>query len=138
MTERMDRSSVPIDIPFLPPADIVLELPSPVSVNRSRRIDWKGHKKVQDWVKVADQFLLVAKAAKQVRCERLARYELHITLSEDHVNVDADNALKIVIDYLRHRDITADDSKKNLRKLTVEWGFAAAGVIVVIKPLGAA
>lgn len=126
----------PADAPFHCPADIVLDLPIPVSVNRSRRIDWNGHQKVKDWVRIADQFLMVAKAAKQVRFDRLPRYELHITLSEDHCKIDADNGLKLVIDYLRHRDITADDGPQQMRRLVVEWGFASAGIRVVIKPLG--
>jgi hypothetical protein len=63
------------------------------------------------------------------------RYELHITLSEEHVKIDADNGLKLIIDFLRQREITANDGKKQMRKLTVEWGHAPAGVRVVVKPL---
>jgi Holliday junction resolvase RusA-like endonuclease len=122
------------DAPFHCPADIVLDLPPPVSVNKTRRIDWNGHQKVKDWSRLADQFLICAKAAKQVRFDRIPRYELHITLSEDHCKIDADNGLKLIIDYLRKREITADDGPNQLRKIVVEWGFAAAGAKVIIRP----
>ena len=123
------------DAPFHAPPDIVLHLPPPVSVNKSRKVDWKGQQKVKDWLRLADQFLTVAKTRREVRFERLKRYEVHITLSEDHCATDADNGLKLLIDYLRSRDITAGDGPKQLRKIVVEWGFAPAGVRVVVKPL---
>lgn len=115
--------------------DIVLHLPAPVSVNKSRRVDWKGQQQVKDWVRLADQFLTVAKSRKEVRFDRLSRYELHVTLSETHCRTDADNGLKLLIDYLRSRDITADDGPQQLRKLVVEWGYAPAGVLLRVKPL---
>lgn len=118
--------------------DIVLHLPAPVSVNKSRRVDWKGQQQVKDWVRLADQFLTVAKSRKEVRFERLQRYELHITLSEDHCRVDQDNGLKILIDFLHSREITANDGPKQLRKTTIEWGYAPAGVLLRVIPLEAA
>ena len=125
------------DAPFHAPPDIVLHLPPPVSVNKTRRIDWTGQQAVKNWKRLADQFVMVAKSRKEVRFDRLDRYELHITLSEDHCELDTDNGLKLIIDYLRNRDITAGDAKGQLRKLLVEWGYAPAGVRVVVKPLGA-
>lgn len=114
---------------------IVLDLPRPISVNKLRRINWREHKRAKSWCDQADRFLMVAKANKQVSFDRIPRFELHILLSEDHVNVDADNGLKILIDYLRHRDIVENDSKAHMRKLTVEWGHAPAGVRVTITPM---
>jgi len=114
---------------------ITLDLPPPVSVNRTRRIDWRRHNKSVEWVKLADQFVTVAKAAKKVRFDRIPQYELHITLSADHSKVDLDNAVKLVADYLHKRDITEDDGPANMRKLVVEYGHAPAGTRVVITPI---
>jgi Holliday junction resolvase RusA-like endonuclease len=114
---------------------ITLDLPIPVSVNRTRRIDWRNHNKMLAWVKMADQFVTVAKAAKQVRFDRIAQYELHITLSAEHCKTDLDNAVKLVADYLHKREITEDDGPANMRKLTVEYGHAPAGARVVVTPI---
>jgi hypothetical protein len=114
---------------------IVLDLPPPVSVNKSRKIDWANHHKVKGWLRMADQFLLIAKSRHEVSFDRIPRYELLVTLSEDHCKVDADNGLKLAVDYLRMREITLNDSPKNLRKLTVQWGFAPAGMQITVTPL---
>ena len=123
------------DPPFAVPTDIVLDLPPPVSVNRSRKIDWRGHKKVAAWKDQADRFLLIAKARKEVRFDKIPRFEIVVVLSEDHVDADADNILKLLIDYLRHCDIVADDAKHNMRRIVVEWGHAPAGCRVIVRPM---
>jgi len=114
---------------------IVLDLPPPISVNLTRRFDFRTSAKVAAWYEMADRFILAAKARGDVVFHRIPKYELHIVLSEDHVRVDADNGLKLIIDYLHRREITADDGKKQLRKLTVEWGHAPAGVRLTVRPL---
>lgn len=114
---------------------MTIDLPPPISVNKSRKIDWRGQKEVSEWVDQADRFLLVAKSRKEVRFDKIERFELRIVLSEDHVKIDADNGVKLLIDYLRHRDVLANDAKKNLRKFSVEWGYAPAGVRITIIPL---
>lgn len=118
-------------------APIILNLPPPVSVNKSRKIDWANHQEVKDWLRLADQLLLIAKSRKEVRFNRVPRYDLLITLSEEHVKTDPDNGLKIAIDFLRMRDITLNDSPKNLRRLVVEWGYAPAGMQITVTPLEA-
>ena len=114
---------------------MTIELPPPISVNKIRKIDWRSHKQVSDWVVMADRFLLFAKSRKEIRFDKIERYELRIILSEEHVKIDADNGVKLLIDYLRHRDVLANDAKKNLRKFSVEWGYAPAGVKITIIPL---
>ena len=64
--------------------DMALDLPAPISVNESRRINWKARKKAMLWMEMADKFLEVAIARGEVQTAKLARYELHITLSEHH------------------------------------------------------
>jgi hypothetical protein len=54
-------------------------------------IDWNGLRRSQDWRRLADQFLICAKAAKQVRFDRIPRYELPSRMSADHCKIDADN-----------------------------------------------
>ena len=117
-------------------ADIVLDLPPPVSVNKLRRINWREQKRAAAWRDMADRFLMVAKTRKEnpVKFESLKRFEIEITLSEDHVFLDLDNSLKLLIDYLRYREIIENDSKAHMRKLTVMWGRAPAGCLVVVKP----
>lgn len=116
-------------------SDIVLDLPPPISVNKLRKIYWPADKKAQEWRDMADRFLLAAKARKEVRFERLERFELHILMSESHTNIDLDNGLKLLIDYLHQREIVANDAKKNMRRIVVEWGHAPAGCHITIKPL---
>ena len=42
----------------------------------------------------------------------------------------------VLVDYLCQRDITANDGKKQMRRLTVEWGHAPPAVArVLIKPM---
>jgi hypothetical protein len=118
--------------------DIVLDLPVPISVNSLRRINWREHSRAARWKEVADGYLLVAKARKEnpVRILLLERFEIWITLSEDKCILDADNAVKLLIDYLRYRDIIKDDGPKFMRRLVVEWGDAPTGCRVTVKPCG--
>jgi hypothetical protein len=116
---------------------IILDLPVPISVNKLRRIDWASHKAAGRWREQADRHLLIAKtrADNPVRCLSLERFEIEITLDDDIVNLDLDNSLKMLIDYIKHRSIIRDDSKKCMRKLTVIWGSAPEGCRVRVLPL---
>src|SRR5262245_48454180 len=105
------------DPPFLPPLDIVLDLPPPPSVNRLRRIDWGNSRLADKWKKIADDYVLWAKGRKinPLRMRTLARFELHVMLSEHHNRLDLDNSLKILIDYLRRIELIVDDGPKPIR-----------------------
>ncbi len=124
------------DPPFAVPLDTILDLPVPPSVNRTRKINWAHKRKVEAWINVCDAYLLTAKTRKDgpVRLTRIPRFELTITLSEDHTGIDLDAGLKALIDYLRRRDVVEDDSKKHMRKVTVEWGHAPFGCRVTVRP----
>ena|ERR1700679_507028 len=116
-------------------SDVVLDLPPPVSVNNTRKIDWFGHKKLKAWKEQADRYVMSAKRCDSVRFDRIPRFELHVILSEDHCNLDADNSLKSTIDYLRRIEVIANDAKKNMRRIVVEWGYAPAGMRVTVRPI---
>jgi len=117
-------------------SDIVLDLPVPISVNKLRRINWRAQKRAELWRDQADRHLLLAKTRKDnpVRILLLERFEIWITLDERKVVLDADNAVKLVVDYLRYRDIIKDDGPKHMRRLVVEWGDAPEGCRVTVKP----
>lgn len=121
--------------PFSCPPDITLDLPVPPSVNRSRKIDWSAVSKVNAWKKHADALILLSRRGGHVPfARRYARFELHIVLSEFHTKVELDNALKTLIDYLRRIEVIENDAPKNMRKITVEWGYAPEGARVTVRP----
>ena len=119
----------------LPAQDVVmLDLPPPLSVNRTRRVDWSAQPKLRAWKEQADRFVMAAKrSAKPPKFDRLERFTVTIVLSEDHCELDADNGIKSVIDYLRRIEIIANDAKKNMRGPYVIWGHAPAGMRVIVR-----
>ena len=126
------------DAPFHCPPDIILDLPVPVSVNKTRRIDWAGHRRAGKWKEQADRHLMVAKrrAESPVRLDNpVDRFELNILLSDAEADLDADNVCKVLIDYLRTRSLIKNDSKQHMRRLIVEFGEAPTGCRVTIRPL---
>jgi Holliday junction resolvase RusA-like endonuclease len=124
------------DPPFAAPADITLDLPAPPSVNRVRRVDWSSVRVVQAWRNVANAYVLAAKGRKisPLKLTKIARFELHIIMSEHHSKIDLDNGLKALIDYLRKIELIEDDSPKHMRRLVVEFGLAPHGCRVTVKP----
>jgi len=125
------------DPPFAVVPDLVLDLPAPPSVNRTRKIDWKGKSQLKAWGNVADAYVLAAKSRERspLKLRRIERFELHIIVSEHHTKIDLDNGLKALIDYLRRIELIEDDGPKHMRRLTVEWGIALHGCRVFVKPL---
>lgn len=123
--------------PFDPPADIVIDLPAPPSVNRTRRMDWSSVKVVTAWKNVANAYILAAKCRQisPLKLTKVPKFELHILLSEHHTKIDLDNGLKVLIDFLRKIELIEDDSPKHLRRLVVEWGAAPFGCRVTVKAL---
>jgi Holliday junction resolvase RusA-like endonuclease len=123
------------DPPFAVPADIILDLPAPPSVNRTRRVDWSSVRTVKAWHNVANAYVLAAKgrALSPLRLSKVARFELHIVMSEHHSKIDLDNGLKALIDYLRKIELIEDDSPKHMRRLVVEFGTAPHGCRVTVK-----
>lgn len=122
------------DAPFACPPDVVLDLPVPPSVNRTKRVDWSHLKRLKKWKAAADGLVHLAKRrpGNPLRLERIPRFELRIVFSEQHTAADLDNIIKHLIDYLRHIELVADDAQQNLRKLVVEWGLAPEGARVTV------
>lgn len=132
----MDSLPSYADPPFAVAPDIVIDLPAPPSVNRTRRVNWAAKRTTDAWSNVANAYVLAAKgrAVNPLRMSRVKRFELLVTLSEDHTKIDLDNGLKALIDYLRRIEVIEDDSHKHMRKLTVEWGSAPHGCRVTVRP----
>ena len=101
------------------PADIVLDLPAPLSVNRTRKIDWANHKKVKAWQRQADAHFLMQK--RKLAPPILGRYEIILTL-RDGSQTDADNTPKLVIDTLRRFRLVNDDDPTHMRRICIEFG----------------
>lgn len=117
------------DRPFGLPADIVLDLPRPLSVNRTRRIDWSAVPRIQAWKAAADKLVMSqGRLPKRIS----GRFEAILTLPED-CPFDGDNSPKIVIDYLRRLELIDNDDPKHMRRLTIEFGEAPEGCRVTVR-----
>lgn len=122
------------DRPFGLPPDIVLDVPIPPSVNRTRKIDFRAAALVEKWKADADAMLMLSgqyRAAKRVPIGD--RVELTIILDEQKCDLDPDNPVKAAIDYLRRIELIRNDDKRFMRKLTVEWGVAPEGCRLILK-----
>ena len=117
-------------------ADITLDLPAPPSVNRTRKVDWSARRTVEAWKNVAHAYVLAAKTREHapLKLTKIKRFELTISLSENHTRIDLDNGIKAVIDYCRQIELIEDDSHKHMRRLIVEWGLAPHGCRVIVRP----
>jgi Holliday junction resolvase RusA-like endonuclease len=133
----MDAIPSMIDRPFGVPLDIILDLPPPPSVNRTRRMDFSSLRVVNAWKNVANAYVLAAKgrAVNPLRLTKISRFELHIIMSEHHSKIDLDNGLKALIDYLRKIELIEDDSPKHMRRIIVEFGTAPMGCRVTVRPI---
>jgi Holliday junction resolvase RusA-like endonuclease len=133
---RPDTSERPFALPNHELITTILDLPSPPSVNRTRRFDMSSHAKTKNWLRAADNLMLLQRqTAKHQKIG--GRYELLIQLSET-IRLDADNGIKALIDYLRRIELVVDDSPKYLRRLVVEWchpAVAPEGCRVTIQEL---
>lgn len=118
--------------------DIVLDLPAPPSVNRTRRVDWRGMGRFKGWTRNADA-LVLASRGRMVNPQRwappLMRFEVRIVMSEHHTKIDLDNGVKWLIDYLRRIEVIVDDGPKHMRRLVVEWGLAPEGCRITLRPI---
>lgn len=110
---RIDHATRPFGLPD----DVVVDLPIPPSVNRTRRVDWAAKSRMDAWARQADMGVMVRRQLQKV----LGPVELRIVVS-DRYRGDLDNICKSAIDYLRRIEVIQNDSPKYLRKFTVEFG----------------
>ena len=126
------------DRPFALPAnaaEICLDIPLPPSVNRTRRIDHKGHQKFTAWKKQAGLHLIANGQYRIARKTHINQYELTITLDEDQCKCDPSNILKAAEDFLVSLEIIPDDSPKFARRIIIEWGEAPDGARLTIRSM---
>ncbi len=107
---------------------IVLDLPAPLSVNRTRRIDWAAKPKIGRWIKAADA-LVMSQGRLPKRMH--GRFQVTVTLPEGS-GLDLDNTPKQVIDYLRRLDLIENDSPAHMRRVVIEFGEAPEGCRVTV------
>lgn len=109
-----------------------LSLPAPLSVNATRRIDWRNYPKVKAWLAEADGIFLQQKRALMPLAIK-GPFEVTIVL-RDGSRIDADNAIKAVIDVLRRFRLVADDRPELMRRVVVEFGDVE-GCQVTVNPV---
>ena len=112
---------------------IVLDLPAPLSVNATRKIAWRFKAKIDAWQRNADAHFTTQK--RRLMAEPVPdRFEVVVTLPEDSA-IDLDNTPKLVIDALRRFRLIADDDRKHMRRVVLEFGDAPTGCRVTVNPL---
>jgi Holliday junction resolvase RusA-like endonuclease len=118
--------------PFALPAEIVLDLPAPISVNRIWRKTKAGVIKsaaYHRWIKRADAMLLDLGQLRGVK-PIIGQFTALIVVKRS--NIDLDNNAKSVLDFLQSRNFIVND--KLCEELTLRWGDAPAGCRVTISP----
>jgi len=132
----LDRPSRPdfVDRPFGCPLDIILDIPVPLSVNRTRKINRAALKDVENWLVKADAAIIASGQYRTARRQRKAEQpcEIKIILDPSKCRLDPDNPIKNAIDYLRRLELIEDDTGKHVRRIVVEWGAVPAGCRIVI------
>ncbi len=117
-----------------PPVDIVLDVPVPPSVNRTRRVNWAAMGDVNRWYAQADAALLASGQYRvAMRNAPTGAFTLQIFLDEKQTRIDLDNSVKAGIDYLRRIELIRGDDKRYLRGFEVTWGYAPAGCRLVLR-----
>jgi len=111
---------LPPDEPTVP-RDIVLTISAPPSVNRTRKVDWRGNKKLKAWHAMADLEIMAAGGRSwvklgMIRVPVMDCFALHIEVPEQ--GCDLDN-LKAIADYLKRIELVTDDARRNMRELHV-------------------
>jgi Holliday junction resolvase RusA-like endonuclease len=109
---------------------IILDLPIPISVNRSRKIDWAHFRAYKAWQEHAD--ILVMASRQHLQKPINGPFQATITLNEKIRN-DADNLCKAIFDYCARIKLIAGDGPAFLRKFTVQFGNAPEGVRIIIE-----
>jgi Holliday junction resolvase RusA-like endonuclease len=108
--------------------DVVLDLPIPPSINRTRRMDWRSMARRSQWEDAANALALLNRNRRKIT----GKFEVRITFSES-CRMDLDNGVKHLIDYARKIELIVDDSPKYMRRIVVDWGHAPEGVRLTLR-----
>ena len=116
---------------------IVLDLPVPPSVNRTRRVYWEAGRRFKGWIRTADAMVLAQRARTRDPQPRSvpSPFAVEVVLSEAHTKIDLDNGLKWLIDYLRRIEVIEDDGWEHMREIVVRWGKAPEGCRITVRPM---
>lgn len=122
------------DRPFGCPLDIILDIPVPLSVNRTRRENRAAKRDIDNWLVKADAAIMSSGQYRAARRQRKPEQpcEIKIILDPGKCRLDPDNPVKNAIDYLRRLELLTNDTGKFVRRIVVEWGAAPAGCRLVI------
>lgn len=128
----------PKDLPFLPPPDklAVVNLPPPVSVNKTRKVNWAAKPTVEKWKARADMLVMASGGVRKLGDKMPGCFEARIVIDADQYRGDLDNAAKAAIDYCKRLGLIVDDSRKYMRRVIIEWGEAPAGMRVTLREVG--
>lgn len=116
-----------------PRAPIVLDLPVPQSVNKTRRVHWASMAAKTAWLHTSDMLVM---AIRPKPLSIIGPWEMVITMSDKLWLIDPDNGIKDIIDFCRRIDLIENDSPKFARRIVLEWGEAPEGCRVTIRPAG--
>ena len=109
---------------------MMLDLPRPLSVNRTRRIDWSAKPAIKRWVSAADA-LVMSQGPLPKRIS--GPFEANLVFPQGHA-IDLDNSPKMVLDYLRRLELIDNDDPKRMRRLVLEFGKAPEGCRIIVMP----
>lgn len=113
--------------------EIVLDVPPPPSVNRTRKVHWAGHRKYEAWKTAAGLHLVENGQFRKAKPGIKGQYELMITLNESMCKLDPDNAAKAVSDFLKSLELITDDNPTYARRIVIQWGEAPSGCRVTLR-----
>ena len=108
---------------------MVIDLPTPPSVNRTRRVDWAGETKRREWYRQADVMVLKQRVMSQ---KMTGPFQVRIVIPEKG-RLDPDNYFKVLLDYLRRVELIPGDSRKYVKRIVMDLGEAPTGVRVELQ-----
>jgi Holliday junction resolvase RusA-like endonuclease len=111
---------------------ITLNLPPPLSVNRTRRIDYRSMPAIKAWKQQADDLYLLQKRGL-AGGTITGPFEITITVASSSRS-DLDNGVKLLVDTAKDYGVIPDDDPKHLKRLIVQFGEAPEGSRLVITP----
>ena len=124
---------MPVSNPPFRPREIVIDLPTPPSVNSIWKRGKGGHvyldKKYEGWKQNADAALNKSRQVCGLR-QIPGLFTAQIIIKRTNKNRDIDNAIKVILDFAQRINLIAND--KFCEKLTAEYGECPAGARLIL------